>query len=117
MQSKNNKPTAKQKAWRELVRSHGCMNCPGRAAEIHHVVGAAGRQDKVKIGHWFVLPLCSECHRTHPEHNVTSWRNRYTEKFGSQWMQFIRLCKWVIDQDTDLPFGVAVTNAIGQTRK
>jgi len=112
MISKGNAPTAKQKAWRELVRSHGCMNCPGMPAEIHHVVGATGKQNKVKIGNWFILPLCSDCHRENPEYNVTTWRKRYTEKLGFQWVQFTKLCKWAIDQGIELPFDESVINAI-----
>lgn len=117
MQSKNHKPTAKQRAWRETVRALGCYNHTGRPAEVHHVVGAAGRQDKVKIGHWFILPLCTECHRTHPEHNVTTWRHRYTEKFHSQRVQWLGVCTRLIQQGEPLPFSEAVTNAIVATDK
>lgn len=117
MQSKNQKPTKKQIEWREAVREMGCVNHPGKRAEIHHVVGVTGRQDKIKIGHWFILPLCTECHRTDPEYNVTTWRKRFTEHWGDQRALFAEVVDWYLQTHRELPFGSDVYNAISNTRK
>ena len=34
-----------------------------RSTEIHHVVGASAKFNKQPVGHWFLLPLCEDCHR------------------------------------------------------
>lgn len=117
MQSKGNAPSAAQKRWREQVRGLGCINHPGMPAEIHHVVGATGRQDKVKIGHWFILPLCSECHRLGPI-NVTDWPKRFRDEFGAQRFLFLwSVCAHFLDNGQDLPFDQEVVDAIAATGK
>jgi len=61
MQSKGNAPTAVQKRWREAVRAMGSV-ITGDDAVIHHCVGATGSHNKVKIGHWWIIPLTNEEH-------------------------------------------------------
>jgi len=47
---------AEQKKWMGTVADLGCILCGG-IAEIHHVVGRAAKQNKVPIGHAYILPL------------------------------------------------------------
>ena len=54
-------PSAQQRRFRELVRDYGCVICH-RPAEIHHVAGRKASHHKIKIGHEFILPLCSYHH-------------------------------------------------------
>lgn len=63
MQSKGNQPNAEQKRWREDVRAVGCIGCGSQhGTEIHHVVGCSAKFNKQPVGHWWILPLCHECH-------------------------------------------------------
>jgi len=61
MQSKGNAPTAQQVRWRELVRSLGSI-ISNEDAVIHHCVGVTGKHNKVRIGHWWIIPLTNEEH-------------------------------------------------------
>lgn len=64
MRTKNHQPNAEEVRWREKVRSVGCIGCGAQnGIEIHHVAGCAATFNKVKLGNWWILPLCSDCHR------------------------------------------------------
>lgn len=54
--------------------------------QCHHVCGRTYKQNKVHIGHYFILPIPFEIHDVHSNHplNVTHWRHRFTDKFGYQ---------------------------------
>ena len=62
MRSKGNTPTADQKRWREIVREQGSV-ISGEPAVIHHAIGATGSHNKVKIGHWWLIPLTDDEHK------------------------------------------------------
>ena len=47
---------AEQKKWMGTVADLGCILCGG-TAEIHHVAGRTAKQNKVPIGHAYILPL------------------------------------------------------------
>lgn len=70
MQSKGNQPSASQKRWREAVRELGSI-ITGMGAIIHHPVGVTAKHNKVKIGHWWVIPL------TDYEHDQVHEGNSY----------------------------------------
>lgn len=59
---KVNQPNAEQKRWREIVRQQGSV-ITGRDAVIHHAVGRTAKHNKVKIGHWWLLPLADDEHK------------------------------------------------------
>lgn len=91
MRSKGNAPTAAQKRFYGKIVDKGCIVC-GRQAEIHHVVGASARSNKIKVGNWYVLPLCYWHHRDPVnDYNVTNWKNRFEESFGTQHEMFTRM--------------------------
>ena len=54
--------------------------------ELHHVLGRSARHKKVRIGHWFVIPVPTELHNVLSDHpdNVTHFKRRFTDRFGSQ---------------------------------
>jgi hypothetical protein len=92
MQSKGNAPTASQKAWREAVRELGCVIDKSKGGiEIHHVLGATAKHNKVDIGHWFILPLSSWYHRENPTLNVTDNKRLFEANFGTQVQLFMGL--------------------------
>ena len=58
----NNKLTAAEKRYQELVRSIGCVVCkrmgiPVGHAEIHHIAQGTSPQNN-----WLIAPLCKEHH-------------------------------------------------------
>lgn len=67
MLGSKNQPNAEEKRWREDVRQVGCIACNASVhmviIEIHHVAGRSAKFDKVSIGHWWILPLCTKCHQ------------------------------------------------------
>lgn len=92
MQSKGNSPSASQKKWREEVRELGCIIERSKGGiEIHHVLGATAKHNKVVIGHWFILPLTGWYHRENPILNVTDNKKLFEANFGSQVELFIQL--------------------------
>lgn len=95
MQSKGNAPTAAEKRYREEVRSLGCITCgiSGREqvlpTEIHHIVGASAKDSGVRVGHLYLLPLCSGCHRTYHTKqdgrpNVTTEKQMFEKMYGEE---------------------------------
>lgn len=66
----------------------------GSPFQIHHVAGRAYKNNKVHIGHYFILPVpvtLHDVHSNHP-HNVTHYRHKFTEIYGNQrdlWLKMI----------------------------
>lgn len=54
--------------------------------QCHHVAGRTYKQNKIHIGHYFILPVPVFLHDVSSPHllNVTHWRNRFTATFGMQ---------------------------------
>lgn len=59
---KFDKPNKAEELWRESVRSLDCL-LTGSPAEIHHAVGRTAKHNKIEIGHHWIIPLSTECHR------------------------------------------------------
>lgn len=62
--------------------------------QCHHVCGRTYKQNKVHIGHYFILPIPFDLHDVHSNHplNVTHWRNSFAIEFGYQrdlWLKMI----------------------------
>lgn len=87
--------------------------------QIHHVVGRTGRHKKVEIGHWFILPVQWDFHdvSSNNPHNVTHWRRRYTDNYGLQSEQWLKMVNDILRDDGELPFGQDVIDSIMDTRK
>lgn len=69
------------------ANEHGCY--PFRKVmpfHIHHVLGRTARQNKVPIGHWFILPIAIPYHdvNSNNPHNVTHYPKQFTKRFGKQ---------------------------------
>ena len=57
-------PNAQEIRWREDVRELGSiLTGPGGKIEIHHPAGRTARQDRIPIGHRFVIPFTPREHR------------------------------------------------------
>ena len=56
------------------------------AFQRHHVLGRAAKNNKVAIGHEFILPVPHELHDVHSNHglNVTHHKHKFTNAFGKQ---------------------------------
>lgn len=117
------KPNKAQQEWMERItqfaQEHYCF--PNRVIDYdfqrHHVVGRTYVQNKVPIGHWFILPIAFDYHDPHGKSvfNVTHFRKRYTIEFGSQVSQFIEMCEIIKAEDGSLPFSDLELNAIKST--
>lgn len=95
MQSKGNAPTAAQIKWREEVRALGCIVGmeKGPHIQIHHVLGATAKHNKVAIGHWYILPLTPWAHLDNPVLNVTHNKRLFEAQYGTQISLFKQLIK------------------------
>ena len=89
------KPNAKEKRWLQAVSAHAIKHGPVIHIEpgfqIHHVVGRTYIQNKVPIGHWFILPLPISLHDRSCESNschVGNDRRAFTERYGPQRVLF-----------------------------
>ena len=54
--------------------------------QLHHVTGRASKQNKVAIGHWYILAIPKELHDVMSNHslNVTHRKKAFTAKYGMQ---------------------------------
>ena len=109
-------PNAKEKAFMKAVmdfhNDYGVGYLYGAEwdkspLQCHHVCGRTYKQNKIKIGHTFILPLPVELHDVHSNHplNVTHWRHKFTDEFGLQrelWKKM--MCKMIVSHcDFDPP--------------
>ena len=84
---------------------------------LHHVTGRASKQNKIHIGHWFILPVPIELHDVHSNHpfNVTHHKKLFCERYGQQSDLFIELVEMMADDMYETP-PKEVLNAIMDTR-
>lgn len=85
---------AKQKQWMSDIAEWANNNNlgllydydNGRGVQLHHVLGRSAKQNKVAIGHWFIIPVPFDLHDVGSSHihNVTHHKHEFTKRFGSQ---------------------------------
>lgn len=128
MKTKNN-PSAEQKRWMQTIaewaKNGGIERLYGSEwadsqFHLHHVVGRSYKQNKVAIGHWFIIPVPFELHDVSSNHplNVTHFRKSFTFRFGLQKELFCAMRDNMIDcgMYEQIPFGLDVLSAIDDTR-
>lgn len=105
---------AKQKQWMsdiaEYINEYGLGGLyegyEGSANfQLHHVLGRSAKQNKVPIGHEFVIPVPFELHdvmSNHPE-NVTHRKKAFVERYGTQRGLFDHLVYLMKENDYDTP--------------
>lgn len=76
------KPTADQLRFHNWLAEQGCAVC-GDHAELHHCVGSSGKHNKIAIGQWFLIPVCSYHHRDTRAgiHAAGQWRKVLEKMF------------------------------------
>lgn len=81
--------------------------------QIHHVKGRSYKQNKVTIGHWFVIPVPVELHDVNSNHelNVTHHKHAFTGAFGLQRELFNDMYFIMKDQGYAVP-DLNILNAI-----
>ena len=86
------------------------------APQLHHVVGRSAKQNKVPIGHYFILPLPFVLHDVSSNHrlNVTHRKKAFTAKFGMQRDLFDTMYHSMIDHGYTVP-SIEVLSAIMST--
>ncbi len=54
--------------------------------QLHHVLGRSAKQNKVAIGHEFVIPVPYQYHDINEKNslNVSYFKHNFTDKFGMQ---------------------------------
>ena len=84
--------------------------------QIHHVIGRSSKQNKVPIGHDFILPVPFHLHDVSSNHdlNVTHRKKAFTAHFGTQRYLFSMLCDSMKDQGYAIP-SIKVIDAIMST--
>jgi len=62
------------------------QECQFSPLQYHHVVGRSYKQNKIKIGNFFILPVPQELHDvgSNDPDNVTHFRHNFTRRFGNQ---------------------------------
>lgn len=94
-------PSAEQKRWISNVAQWGAENCGEvyglhfhhQPIQVHHVCGRSYKQNKIPIGHWFILPIPFELHDVSSNHNynVTHHRHNFTAVYGMQRELFLNM--------------------------
>lgn len=106
MFSKNYRPTAEQKRFWDYLASQSCLNCGAYPVQLHHIIGSSGKENKVHIGQWLLMPLCASCHAEYPHQNGRAQQiddflrevlNPYWRRFGDVPMskdELMAICTW-----------------------
>ena len=111
-------PNAKEKAFMKAVmdfhNDYGVGYLYGAEwdkspLQCHHVCGRTYKQNKVHIGHYFIICVPFELHdvSSNSPVNVTHFRHRFTDKFGFQrglWAKMVeRLIRCEVIRWDDVP--------------
>lgn len=113
-------PNAKEKAFMKNVMdfhsSYGVGYLYGdewhcEPIQCHHVAGRTYKNNKVHIGHYFILPVPFDLHDVSSNHplNVTHWRNRFKAEFG---MQRDLWNKMIVTMATESEFNLVPSNDV-----
>jgi hypothetical protein len=73
-------------AW---IKEQTCVICKSCPVIAHHCEGSTWAHNKIKCGHWFLLPICQE----HDDVITLGSRRAFREQFGAQsnlWVQLIK---------------------------
>jgi len=86
--------------------------------QLHHVLGRSAKQNKVAIGHWFIIPVPFELHDISSNHalNVTHHKHSFTHAFGYQGDIFNKMATIMDDHgyitpDLEVCYAIKDTNA------
>ncbi len=90
-----NKPAnSAQKKWMESITDWSVNNLHRlygdeysfHPIQRHHVLGRSAKQNKVHIGHWFILPVPFELHDPNVNHefHVGKCKKAFVSRFGTQ---------------------------------
>ena len=84
--------------------------------ELHHVVGRSAKQNKIAIGHEFILPVPVKLHNVMSNHtdNVTHFKKNFVKRFGTQRGLFADMVAVMRAQGYVVP-DIYVLSAIGDT--
>ena len=84
----------------------------------HHVMGRSAKQNKVHVGHEFILPIPFVLHDVSSDHplNVTHRKKAFTAKFGMQRDLFAIMYHSMMEQGYSVP-SIEVFNAIMSTHE
>ena len=76
-----------------------------RPFHIHHVTGRSSKQNKVAIGHDFILPVPIELHDPNLNHelHVSKCKHRFTGKFGKQSFLYDEMYNDMSKQNYEMP--------------
>ena len=77
----------------------------GKKYQLHHVLGRAAKNNKVAIGHWFILPVPFELHDVSSNHklNVTHCKKEFVRVYGYQRYLFNEMYNSMSDQGYTMP--------------
>lgn len=85
--------------------------------ELHHVTGRSSKQNKVAIGHEFILPVPYELHNVMSNHkdNVTNFKKNFVKRFGTQRELFSEMVVIMKAQGYEVP-EQSILDAIQETK-
>ncbi len=108
---------AEQRRWLEDITDYinenglgdlyGCDYEYDTRIQRHHVLGRAAKQNKISIGHWFVIPVPFELHDPNVNHSfhVGKCKKAFVRKFGTQGSLFKRMYQAMKQQGYHVPEG------------
>ena len=71
-------PNAEEKRFRQWTVEQDCIGCGNPGPSIgEHCRGATKRENKVLIGHWYMIPLCPSCDSGHKKGNLRMIGGQY----------------------------------------
>ena len=98
----------------DKLYGHDYMSC---IIQRHHVLGRSAKQNKVAVGHYFILPIPFMLHdvsSNHPD-NVTHHKKAFVRQFGDQRHIFGVMYRDMKEQGYNVP-DISIYDAIMSTR-
>lgn len=74
-------PNANEKKFQGWLKEQPCCITGAFGVQVHHCVGATGKNNKVLIGHYFCLPMSVEIHNEYHA-GTKAWRQKYCNQSG-----------------------------------
>ena len=117
---------AEQKEWMDditdYINENGCGELYGHEYEgridiqRHHVLGRSAKQNKVPVGHWFVIPVPFELHDPNEKHkhHVGHCKKAFVRRFGAQKEIFSIMYHAMFESGYSVP-DITIYNAIMST--
>ena len=96
MQRKKSKktrlPNADEKRFMAWVKEQFCIQCGSALVIVDHMYGSTFRHNRILVGMWALLPLCTKCDSVKTNGSHRAYLERFNETQAESFARLLESC-------------------------